>query len=194
MKFKRFNRYSLIKIGLVFIGCLYFIGNILFFFIEYDQIRLYDENFIELSKCPLCYGNSYCNNILKDDNINIKLNYYNLLTGTYTFNKLVNIKNVFNAIDKYSNKIIVKKLAHNDELMEFDLNENKCENNICIRKIVSYGKHHSDEVITKHTLSKSMLNIEAGNLSRMLYRYSFLKVLFYVIYRHLFLRTNYSTY
>lgn len=159
MKLKRCNRYSLIKIGITLIGCIYFIGNILFFLIEFDQIRLYDEQFIELSKCPLCYGNSYCNNILQ--NSNIKLN-HNLFTSTYTYNNLINIKNVYNAIDKYSNQIIIKKLAHNDELNKFDFNENKCENSICIRKIVSYGKHHSDEIITQHMLSKSILDIEAG--------------------------------
>lgn len=67
----------------------------------------------EKEKCPACYGISLCPDI---DNNKIKFEYDNFNS---IFNNLFGIKNVF--FGKYGNiKVVMKKLAHNSELKNFD--------------------------------------------------------------------------
>jgi len=74
------------------------------------QIDLKNPNVLEISKCPGCYGQNLCPQILKGS---ISLTNWSL--SKYLFNA----KNTFFA--QYNGKrVILKKLAHDHELVEFD--------------------------------------------------------------------------
>lgn len=85
---------------------------------SYSALNIIDLT--ELDKCPFCYGKAACMNLF---NGNIKLNsstsdiFYNLV------NFAINSKNVYYGSYKQRSRykdIVVKKLAHNDELQSFD--------------------------------------------------------------------------
>ncbi|XP_076046562.1 divergent protein kinase domain 2A isoform X2 [Oratosquilla oratoria] len=79
-----------------------------------------DKEFLELDTCPACYGQTLCHDFpLLGKHRNkasfIELDFYSGLKPT----KLVNVKNVYYA--KWGhNFIVLKKLAHDSELKEFD--------------------------------------------------------------------------
>ncbi|CAK9801676.1 Divergent protein kinase domain 2A [Anthophora plagiata] len=83
-------------------------------------------HFIELDKCPACFGTSACNYIYEVD---ITLdNFYS------AFSYFFGVKNVFFGVLN-KNKVVLKKLAQSFELNEFDqmLCENKNLSHICTR-------------------------------------------------------------
>ncbi|RNA17123.1 deleted in autism 1 [Brachionus plicatilis] len=112
----------------------------------YDHVEVEDGRILELHKCPFCYGHSLCNDLLYKGT---KLNRYNIgfedsLLNTYFLQNILNIKNVFFALDSYSGqKMVIKKLAHSSELDEFDQNEKMCvkNENSCLNKAIKlYGE------------------------------------------------------
>ncbi|KAL3846392.1 hypothetical protein ACJMK2_017389 [Sinanodonta woodiana] len=86
-------------------------GNIYFLIGRND---LTDEKFLETDKCPACYGESMCF-ALFDNQVD--------LTGLSKIRSLdlINIKNVHFAKHKlHDTKLVLKKLAHDDELRTID--------------------------------------------------------------------------
>ncbi|KOC59654.1 Deleted in autism protein 1 like protein [Habropoda laboriosa] len=84
------------------------------------------DHFIELHKCPACFGTSACNYIHE---VNITLNdFYS------AFSYFFGVKNVFFGVFN-KNKVVLKKLAQSFELNEFDrmLCENKHFSHICTK-------------------------------------------------------------
>lgn len=84
---------------------------------SYSALNIIDMT--ELDKCPFCYGKTACTNLF---NGNIKLNsstsniFYNMI------NFAINSKNIYYGSYKKRSSykdIVVKKLAHNDELQAF---------------------------------------------------------------------------
>lgn len=71
------------------------------------------NKFLEVEKCPFCYGNDYCH-VFENNYITFS----NLTFSEILFN-LINVKNVY--IANYNGtKVILKKLAHNWELQNID--------------------------------------------------------------------------
>ncbi|XP_056635487.1 divergent protein kinase domain 2A-like isoform X1 [Diorhabda sublineata] len=67
----------------------------------------------EINKCPFCYGKTMCREITKNK---ISLQYNRVSDFVYN---IFSVKNVYFA--KYKNKpVVLKKLAHNNELNKFD--------------------------------------------------------------------------
>lgn len=135
--------------------CLLF--NLILLYLELDQISLANESLLELNKCPLCYGVSFCNELLiQNDRFNLYLEH----SWTYTnfFNGLFNIKNVYFARDALSDrKFVLKKLAHQSELQDFRLNELKCEkipSANCITHLIYAEKHELAERLRETTFKR----------------------------------------
>jgi len=77
------------------------------------------ERFLNTKSCPLCYGLDICSELTTRQKHHIALddNFY----YTHFLQDVFNIKNVYYAIDNYnSQRLVVKKLAHNSELVQFD--------------------------------------------------------------------------
>ncbi len=102
------------------IGILSLISNLILLYLKYDEINLWDERFLQLNTCPYCFGFSLCQSIqLKESNSESDLEF--LTPEYYTTQGLFNVKNVYLLIDNFkSKKLVLKKLAHNSELSEFD--------------------------------------------------------------------------
>lgn len=77
-----------------------------------------DEAFVELPSCPSCYGQGLCPLILPHQNASVQRIE---LTGTsgWKLMKFVNYKNVYYG-HSGENPVVLKKLAHDTELREFD--------------------------------------------------------------------------
>lgn len=84
-----------------------------------------DEEFLELSTCPACYGQGLCRDML--DNVSTGGRKISLASySKWKMAKLINVKNVYYA-ERNGVPLIVKKLAHDSELRDF--NTNLCEAN-----------------------------------------------------------------
>jgi hypothetical protein len=133
--------------------CLLF--NLILLYLKFDQISLSNESFLELSKCPLCYGVSFCNELLIQ-NDRFGLYFEDTWTSTNFFNSLLNIKNVYFASDTLSDrKFVLKKLAHQSELEDFRLKELKCEKNPsanCITRLIYSDKHKLSQRLSQTSL------------------------------------------
>lgn len=106
---------------LIFLTILFCIFNLILIFLKFDEINFVEEKFLQLQTCPFCYGTSFCNQLYQKI---IKLENQNSLSGTFFFQSLLNIKNVFFVVDSFTDqKYVFKKLAHSNELDQFDLNE-----------------------------------------------------------------------
>lgn len=81
-------------------------------FIYFTRNHLSDESFLETTKCPACYGMSLCNSFFNEHASFDGWSKVRLLDT-------VNIKNVHYGtfLDR---KVVLKKLAHNDELKAID--------------------------------------------------------------------------
>ena len=76
--------------------------------------RLTKEEFLEVQKCPACYGSSMCFSLFDDQFDLSGISKYEMLD-------VVNIKNVHFAYHKVHNhRIVLKKLAHIDEIRAVD--------------------------------------------------------------------------
>ena len=150
------NPYFWIKFVILLSSILYFLSISLSIFLKTNEIDIGDENFNEISKCPLCYGKRLCNQIKNYKILKLETNV--LGDDTYLFNRIVNIKNVYYAKLKYSQKVVIKKLAHRAELEQFDTEEKKCDSLNCISKII----HSKYKFLTPNTFSPQVLDIEFG--------------------------------
>lgn len=77
-----------------------------------------DEAFMELPSCPACYGQSLCPVILPHQNTGVQRIELKGLSG-WKVMKFVNYKNVYYGYSG-ENLVVLKKLAHDTELREFD--------------------------------------------------------------------------
>ena len=148
------NPYFWVKFFLVLSATLYLLSMAVSIFLQIDKIELSEERFNRESKCPLCYGKSLCNKLKS-----FKLESTVLSDDTYLFHSLFNVKNVYFATFNYFQRVVVKKLAHNDELNEFDKFEKTCaktDSQKCISKIL----HSKYKFLSPHTFSPQMMNIE----------------------------------
>lgn len=97
--------FLLIMLVIYVFGALYF---------TWKDNRLTKEEFLEVKTCPACYGQSYCFTLF-DDQFD--------LTGfsKYEMLDVINVKNVHYAYHKtQGHQIVLKKLAHNDEIQKVD--------------------------------------------------------------------------
>lgn len=93
---------GLLSLSVIFLAILFYA------FLQFSWLSL-----CELSKCPFCYGTDLCESFEKNK---ITLRYDAIIDFIYN---LLNVKNVYKA--KYNNaSVILKKLAHDSELAEFD--------------------------------------------------------------------------
>lgn len=91
--------------------CISLYGGI---YLSWSQNRLTQEDFLETRKCPACYGQTFCFDLF-DDQFS--------LSGISKFGIFdkVNLKNVHFADHKYhGHRVVLKKLAHNDEIKKVD--------------------------------------------------------------------------
>jgi hypothetical protein len=105
--------------------------NILLIYINLDEISLNDERLLNVARCPLCFGTSMCDSIhfaeRHSSDHRIELIESSTLFQTYFAKWLFNLKNVYYAVDRRDNrKLVLKKLAHDAELEEFDEHEKLC--------------------------------------------------------------------
>ena len=85
-----------------------------------------NENFFLDSKCPACYGRNLCEKFLykKTSNDVVTQQEELKIFSRWNILNVLNVKNVF--YGKFANNIyVLKKLAHNSELAQFD-------NNVCL--------------------------------------------------------------
>lgn len=103
-----------------------------------NPFNLASEQFLETHKCPICYGDDWCSILMAHAN-EWHIDYeWNVLATTRMWQSLINIKNVFvlaHNLDS-NRKMVLKKLAHNDELSQFDLNEQTCHNSKCLTNLL----------------------------------------------------------
>ena len=160
----------MLKLVVKLAGFLYIIFNLIFLFFKFDAIQLGTEEFLSKKNCPFCYGISICHE-LELNNINSRLYDFvfdneNDLLNTYHLKKLFNIKNVYFIKDNFSNKkFLLKKLAHDSELEDFDIKEVNClENYACLNDFIQSNKAHLINQRINSTFLKinyKVLNIES---------------------------------
>lgn len=83
-------------------------------YLDWGQNRLTKEEFLEVHKCPACYGQSFCFDLFDDQFDLSGISKYALFDG-------INVKNVHYADHKHrGQRVVLKKLAHNDEIKKID--------------------------------------------------------------------------
>lgn len=91
---------------------------ILAVYILYGWNQPLDGKFMELPSCPACYGQNLCSEILQHHYLTVpKIELSGISRLKIT--KLVNIKNVY-YVSSDKGAAVLKKLAHDSELREFD--------------------------------------------------------------------------
>lgn len=110
-RFRRIPLKAKCFIILLLILCILFYGII---FLAWGQNRLTQEDFLEMTKCPACYGMTFCFNFFDDQFTLSGISKYELFDR-------INVKNVYYADHKYhGHRVVLKKLAHNDEIKRID--------------------------------------------------------------------------
>lgn len=90
---------------------VYLYGSI---YLSWGKNRLTKEEFLEVKKCPACYGQSYCFKLF-DDQFDLSG------MSKYQMFDVINLKNVHYAQHKEEGiNVVLKKLAHNDEIQTVD--------------------------------------------------------------------------
>jgi hypothetical protein len=152
------NPYFCIQFIIIVSAILYIISIAIALFLKLEEIEISDDSFNQESKCPLCYGKSLCKKLKKFKPFQLESKTF--ADDTYLFNKFVNIKNVYFAKYNFVQKVVIKKLAHNEELKQFDEFERKCskaDSLNCISKILrSKYKFVTPKTFNNH-------NIEFGS-------------------------------
>ena len=131
-------------------------------FVYINRFNIDSEQFLELQKCPLCYGNDrWCANLMAQAN-DWQIDYeWNVLKLTSAWQSLINIKNVYfvSHLSNANTKMVLKKLAHTEELAQFDRDQRDCHSSInCLFK----HKHFLNKKLTHKELRilNNDLNIE----------------------------------
>lgn len=79
-----------------------------------------DEGFVELPRCPACYGQGLCPAILLHQNESAAVQRIELSGASgWKVMKFINYKNVYFGYMS-EKKVVLKKLAHDTELCDFD--------------------------------------------------------------------------
>ena len=106
----RRNRYLLL-LSLLLVYCVYYMVSHI---PRYPDIHyLSNPVFLELDKCPACYGNSLCHKFYSGS---ITFDRY----SRYRFLDKFNTKNVHYGLMDNKTKVMIKRLAHDVELSHFD--------------------------------------------------------------------------
>jgi hypothetical protein len=111
---------------------LYVLVNLILLFLIFDSIQLSDEKFLFKKSCPFCFGLSLCDELESESISNKKYDFvfangYDVFY-TYFLNGIFNIKNIYRIKDNIRNKhLILKKLAHDSEFLDFYSKEVNCE-------------------------------------------------------------------
>ena len=154
-------RRILILIGFVNISLYLFI-----IYLQIDEIKLNDEiSFLNLNKCPFCYGIDICDELIDKNGFSkyyitfdeAKSYFY---MNSYILQNIFNIKNIWFGIENFSGKeLVFKKLAHNSELLSFDLTESFCLDNknmpeVCKTSIAYLNASILNEKLNENNLAK----------------------------------------
>lgn len=152
--------------------CLIF--NLFLIYLQFDELNLSDEKFLDLKRCPFCFGYSLCNDLQFKSTFYTKFDIeladeYNF-SKTYFLQYLFNIKNVFFAIERFSGKkLVIKKLAHYSELNRFDTDEIECADKTlghkpCIKNLINKNRSLMEKKLDFKTLKNVsiFLDIEIG--------------------------------
>ena len=100
-----------VALGVALILCVLTYGSIFHYFLWYNHVS--DMRYLETDKCPACYGRSLC------QRLEYGMGKFTGYSRLQFINSLANIKNV--NFGKYAGeKVVYKKLAHDNELQEFD--------------------------------------------------------------------------
>lgn len=113
-----------------------------------------DGKFMELPSCPACYGQSLCSVMLQHQNSTVPRIELSGVTSLKIM-KFLNYKNVyFGCSDK--DTVVLKKLAHDSELREFDrkiCDINKminCNVSEAIDYLVMKNNHDVAQIVDRH--------------------------------------------
>jgi hypothetical protein len=172
---------------------LYVLVNLILLCLIFDSIRLSDEKFLFKNSCPFCFGLSLCDELESESVSNKKYDFvfangYDVFY-TYFLNGVFNIKNVYRIKDNIRNRhLILKKLAHDSEFLDFYSKEVNCEdgensekkNYGCLQTLIQSNKNalisqrvnsdflrtHSDLLGVESTkcISQRILNIFYENM------------------------------
>jgi len=152
--------------SLILIGIVYIILNLFIIYFQIDEIKLNDEiNFLNLNKCPYCYGMDICDEIIGNNGFSKYYITFNEPKNWFFFNsyflqEIFNIKNIWFGIENFSGKeLIFKKLAHNSELNSFDLIESICSENknnaeVCKASIAKLNISKLTEKLNENSLAQ----------------------------------------
>lgn len=108
------------------------LGIVLFEYLKVDLIKL-----CELEKCPYCYGTDLCELVLKNV-IKVRED----TSMTFLTNHF-SVKNVIYAT-LFDDNIILKKLAHLEELEKLD--KTICPEENCNLTLISYNRNYTQEI------------------------------------------------
>ena len=149
---------------------LYFIS---VFFIVFLILHIFcnvkiDNVFVSKSKCPSCYGNDLCNDLQEAE----VFKNWNILS-------VLNTKNVY--LGKFKDKkCVMKKLAHNNELDNFDSLlcssyklSGKCDVSDVMKKMVIEENGSITNILTKYSKlfsNTGVLQCNDKNLIKYLFR------------------------
>jgi hypothetical protein len=141
---------SLLKNFAILFLNLWILINLLFWFLYNDEISIGDERLLNLKSCPFCFGYSLCQYIqFENSHYDFRFENTDLVPNTYKFQALFNIKNVFNLNEIITKrKLIMKKLAHDSELEEFDANERICSDS-CVKRSVLNSNNVDGDFLRK---------------------------------------------
>ncbi|KAK7082337.1 hypothetical protein SK128_004051 [Halocaridina rubra] len=128
---------------------------VVIFLLLYGWQESVDESFVNLEMCPACYGQSLCGAMLKKQNSDVD----NFLLRGYSqwkIMKFFNIKNVYFA-SFHEKLVVMKKLAHDSELQEFDevlckasRHSLNCNVSLALKTLLSEAGDDILQVISRH--------------------------------------------
>ncbi|XP_045601998.1 divergent protein kinase domain 2A [Procambarus clarkii] len=114
-----------------------------------------DKTFVALHTCPACYGQTLCSHLLHDEySSTTKIQ----LTGfsTWKIMNFFNVKNVYYG-ESAENSVVLKKLAHDSELKEFDSNlckasrdTEQCDVSQAIKTLLIKTSHNFSQIISRY--------------------------------------------
>lgn len=124
--------------------CVYLFGAI---YLTWKDNRLTKEEFLEVYKCPACYGHKFCFSLFDDQFDFTGMSKYKMFD-------VINVKNVHFAYHKRKgHQVVIKKLAHNDEIQIVD-------DAICKDSVVDPGC----DVAKRYVVTKTAQDITKNGL------------------------------
>lgn len=170
---KNLNIFKMLELTILKLAFfIYIFINLFVLFLKFDSIQLSDEAFLNIRTCPFCFGQTLCNE-LKQNFISNKVNDFvfinqNNLFNTYFLNSLFNVKNIYPLKDNLKKKdLILKKLAHDSEFLDFDGKELDCydkenskRNDACLYSLITSNK----KVLSDQPLAYSFLKTHSEYL------------------------------